>query len=88
MDTAATLIRQHWYSAQIVIVVLLTSLVTFVTVRLAMLTSPWHSTWMVVLPFALGILLNRGMSRLLMASVLLTVSFIATMVIGNAMGGI
>jgi predicted Na+-dependent transporter len=88
MDVTTSFILQRRYFAQIAFVALLTSLVTFATVRLEMPPSPWHITWMVVLPFALGVAFNRGMSRWLMAPVLPIVSLIATMVIGNAMGGI
>lgn len=82
------LIREHRYSTQAVFLAFLVSLVTFATIKLAMSPSPWHLTWMVILPLALGISLNRGAMRWIMAPVLLIVSLIATTVIGNAMGGI
>lgn len=81
-------IRGHRYQRQAVLVALLISLITFTTIKLAMPASPWHLTWMVILPVALGIAFNRGTARWIMVPLLLVVSLIAITVIGNAMGGI
>jgi hypothetical protein len=83
-----SLIREYRYPTQAVFLALLISLTTFATIKLGMPPSPWHLTWMVVLPVALGIAFNRGAVRWIMAPALLIVSLIATTVIGNAMGGI
>lgn len=81
-------IREYHYPKQAVLVALLISLITFATIKLGLPASPWHFIWMVILPVALGIAFNRGAVRWLMAPLLLAVSLIAAMVIGNAMGGI
>jgi hypothetical protein len=86
MDAITKPQRLRWYYAQIVLVGLLISLVTFATVKLAMLPSPWHSSWMIVLPLVLGIALNKGAARWFMALALVVVSLVATTVTGNAMG--
>lgn len=85
---ATSLIREHRYSAQVTLVMLLISFITFATVKLEIPSSPWHITWMVMLPLALGVGFNKGLSRWFVAPVLLIVSLLATTVIGTAMGGI
>ena len=83
-----SLLREHRYWVQGVFLALLVSLITFATIKLAVPPSPWHLTWMMVLPLALGVTLNRGAMRWIMASVLLIISIIAATIIGNVMGGV
>ncbi|MFV1920809.1 hypothetical protein VPH46_15470 [Sphingomonas sp. MJ1 (PH-R8)] len=84
----SSLIPEQRYSTQILLLGLFVSLVTFAIVKLAVLPSPWHITWIVGLPLVLGLASNRGAMRWVMAPVLLIVSLIATAVIGNTLGGI
>jgi hypothetical protein len=84
----ASSFRKHPYWIQSVFLALLVSLITFATIKLAMPPSPWHITWMVSMPLALGVASNRGAMRWVIASVLLIISLIVTTAIGNAMGGI
>lgn len=88
MNAIDCFMRQRWRPVQIAFAAIVSSLVTFATVALAIPPSPWNVSWMVGLPFVVGVALNRGLNRLLMASVLPVVSLSATAVIGTTMGGV
>lgn len=88
MITATKVLSKHPISAQVVGVALLMSLATYLSVTLSVIPGPINALWIIVLPILLGLALNRGMLRFVMAAVLLGVSWIAVSAVGNAMGGV
>ena len=87
MVTISTLFNQHRLWTEVTFVAVLISFLTYAMVKLAVPPSPWHTTWMIFLPIAIGAALNRGIMRVVMAFVQLFVALIATTVTGNALGG-
>lgn len=75
------------YGTQVFYVALIIALGTYDSVVLGVPPSPWNVLWMVVFPVAVGLALNRGAARVIMAGTLFIVSWIAAGLVGTTMGG-
>jgi len=73
--------------AQVIGVTALMAIVTFIAVWLDAPPNPWNAIWMTGPPLILGLALNRGTARIVMAGLLFTATWAVIGVVGTAMGG-
>lgn len=61
---------------------------TYAVIRLGLNPGLWHGLWMLIVLMAVGLLLNRGAARIVMAALLSITSWVVVSIVGGAMGGV